>query len=317
MISIDRKNIYRIAIPIIAVLAAAGAYFIYRTVQANRHSERSDILEKRAQELNRDNQPEGATTTRRLLELPLETKASNQLKPETCESLAADAKKNCLERLDFYQIIEYGNADDCLRLDKFRNDCLMRKGKAEDPQKCFLLKDRYLQDACLSGNSLNARNIEVCNSISDIADMMECKDRYKALTNGSLLPSGEKGDIKKCVEIHTKEYFNQCILRSEGDCSDLGDQTMTDKCVSIRGFYAVLQSGQAKNCDLLPDANYFKVCQAYFQNGQKLVDSDGDAVNDELELWFNTDPFVPELKEQKGSNANNEGGLEADAFRTE
>jgi len=47
----------------------------------------------------------------------------------------------------------------------------------------------------------------------------------------------------------------------------------------------------------LPDETYKKGCQIYFDNGRKMIDSDGDELNDTRELWFATDPFKAEQKD--------------------
>ncbi len=218
----------------------------------------------------------------------------NQLKNQ-------EKREQCLQTLRYYDIVNKNNIDRCEELSgKIRDLCYFRLGRqAKDWKICYKIKTKSLEEACVHDNGFINNNTDVCEYFEeegseeevDHHEHKECVDRIKAINNGDIVKQQQKGDISNCSEITTLEYFNQCVLRSDNKCTELENEDLVKKCQSIRYFSSIINTDNKENCELLPLERFSKVCNIYFQEGKKFIDSDDDGLPDNKELWFNTDPF--------------------------
>lgn len=280
------------------LIFGSGTFLFYKTRIDKEDADGEKALEEKIYSIYKKNLEEV-----RLVDLsnkvmvPLKTFYS--LKENDC--LAKEEEKGkCLEELEFYRVINQGKVEECEKLNIFKDDCFLKFGRIDDYKYCLEIKEEKLKEGCLSDNAYFNRKEETCGFIEEEHERIECFDRYKAMVNGGVLPDEEKGDIEKCKEINTLEYFNQCVLRSKDDCEKLGEKALADRCFGARYFTVILSSNDEKNCNLLLAESYNKVCKIYFENNKTMVDSDGDGLVDDRELWFNTDPFNKDSKIGEG-----------------
>lgn len=221
-----------------------------------------------------------------------------------CMILNGADKDKCLESVKYNEIFSNSSStlESCYSLTgTFREACISNYAKNDkDWSKCELLANDVVINECISANAINNPTSGACEYFKNKPDeYLECTDRVKAVHQGSFTDSKKQGDIQKCKEIRTLEYFNQCIMRSSGKCEDLNDQVLTDKCNSVKFFSTVIDTGEAKNCAVIPVESTRKVCEMYFSDGKIFKDSDGDGVTNNKEVWFNTDPFKAGEEEKK------------------
>lgn len=310
--NINKKIIITVSFALSIILIIAGYYYLKNNnilsgdnnkepdVSSQDNKEEKDrerqILKEKINDIYWKNLQRKASST------PVDMSKVNMAELDKYYPLTADDCKNkkdlaqdyCYEELRYYEIVNKGKIEQCYDLVKFKDDCLFYFARGDDYKHCMEINNAKIKEKCLSDNAYFNKNINVCNFVEEDHDKKECIDRYKAMVNGGIQPGEEKGSVVNCKEIKTLEYFNQCVLRSKDDCGLLDNQKLIDTCVSLRYFNIILESEDIKNCALLPDEIYKKVCLVYFENGNKIIDSDSDGLDDSRELWFSTDPFVNE-----------------------
>ena len=227
-------------------------------------------------------------------------KPHRTLNARGCNTLDGSLKSQCEEEVLFYEVIASGNVNSCYELNIFKDQCLYRLGKLTDFNHCLNIVDDFDREVCLSDNAFFTNNVDVCDQINEDHERTECIDRFNAMVNGGIQLDDSRGSIESCNNIETLEYFNQCILRSEGDCDQLGGNTeKVNQCESLRMFSVIIESKDASNCSIIPTESYRRVCEIFYSNNRVMQDTDGDGLMDDLELWFSFNPFEAEADAKK------------------
>ncbi|MBU4216724.1 hypothetical protein L6270_02790 [Candidatus Parcubacteria bacterium] len=285
----NKKNLI-LSIFIILAVAMVVAYLLQSETYKNIIAERKMTFEEKINVIKLDNQIKLKEAK------PIDFAKVNPpavyftLKKDDCEKIPANDRSVCLEELLFIDILNNKKIDKCKELNYFKDECFYKLGEVNDYKYCLEILDEKRRDTCLSGNANFHNDKNICKQIAEEEEAEECIDRFIALNNGDQF-ADRIGDIENCKSIKTREYFNQCILRSGGDCRVFADSVLVNKCLSYRGFAPIINGENVKNCRLLPDEQYLKVCEAYFGNKKEWMDSDGDGLLDNQELWFALDPF--------------------------
>jgi hypothetical protein len=201
-------------------------------------------------------------------------------------------RANCL---DLYLLQQYGitkNPTNCLKMVNYkdRETCLkMYVTSTNRAEFCQRLTGN-MQEMCSEELGMKQLGLKFCDEIKDEPnEKQECVDRTKAIFQSKI------GKTEDCSNIKTLEYSYLCeinAMKAGGkDCEVFTDKAKHDLCVS-RVIYD--RTVTKADCDLIPDIRYKKVCQLKYDNIGNIdykFDDDGDGLNNNLELWINTDPF--------------------------
>ncbi|MEA2065342.1 MAG: thrombospondin type 3 repeat-containing protein [Patescibacteria group bacterium] len=208
---------------------------------------------------------------------------------EDCEKIQDKSlKEDCYYYLNFKDIIKKENIQFCNSLDdEWRDMCIYQISiiTMNNWEDCQKIKDGLIHDMCLKKFAIDLNDILICPRL--YSGVNACVDRVRSLNNAD-------GDIKNCKEIIKTEYFLNCVMKSNDDCSELEDEYLIDKCESIRFFGLIMTRGTKEECAILPLEEYRKTCELYFDNNKTHTDFDGDGVDNNIELFCDTNPLIAE-----------------------
>lgn len=217
-----------------------------------------------------------------------------KLKENDCDKIIdIKLKNNCYEYLKFEKAVANQDFRLCSALDSEWHDmCIFKviERKRDDWDKCTNIKDVLIRNMCLKMAAIELNDLLICDKFS--SGKQGCIDRTKAINNDW------GGDIKGCKDIKKGEYFMMCVNMSGDECILLEDEYLVKRCESWRFFGNIITTGIKEDCIILPLDEFRKTCELYFDNGKKFIDSDGDGVEDNQELFCDTHPFIAE-KEAK------------------
>ncbi|MEI7498773.1 MAG: hypothetical protein WCK11_05880 [Candidatus Falkowbacteria bacterium] len=240
---------------------------------------------------------------KKLVVLPVPNKSVNTstanqlwqlLKKSDCETLKTQAGKNlCLDAYNHEQFGLSQNPTYCLEINMYdsREKCLNEYIQiADKPGLCSRLSGASTKDICDEHFGRKNLGMKYCDQIKDEPnEKQECIDRTKALE------VAKTGQTETCENIKTLEYSYLCemnAMKAGGKgCEVIKDETRRNLCISRVVFD---KTKVRADCDLIPDIRFKKVCQAAFDNANNKEyksDDDNDGLNNNRELWINTDPF--------------------------
>lgn len=233
---------------------------------------------------------------------PMMIRAENVSK-EICEKINTKKEKNnCMIRLAYQEASSKDDPSYCLSINDYamRNDCVYKQMViTKDPKQCERIASQDFKERCLEDIGQGKLGIKYCDEIKDdLHEKQECIDRFSAMSLNDVKPNLATSSvvlIKKCDGIKTLEYSYLCevnaIKNGRGSCENLQNESQRKLCIS-RVLYS---KAKAKNdCEKIPDERYKKVCLSIFNNLNNKdykFDDDNDGLNNEKELWINTDPF--------------------------
>ena len=200
-------------------------------------------------------------------------------------------RNNCNNYIKFNNVVEKDHIEFCQSLDvEWQDMCIYQVAinTMANWQDCSIIKDELIYDMCLKKFSIDLNDISICSELH--GGKQGCIDRTKAINNDW------GGDIKNCKDIVKAEYFMMCVNMSNNDCSLLEDDYLIKRCESWRWFGDIILTGIKKDCIILPLDEFSKTCESYFDNEKKFIDSDGDGVDDNLELFCDTNPLIAEAE---------------------
>ena len=209
---------------------------------------------------------------------------------DDCKKIAdKQLKNNCDNYIKFNNVVKKNDIEFCQSLNvEWQDMCIYQVAinTMANWQDCSAIKDKLIHDMCLKKFSIDLNDILVCDELH--GGRQGCIDRTKAINNDW------GGDIKNCKDIVKAEYFMMCVNMSNDDCSLFEDDYLIKRCESWRWFGDIILTGTRENCIILPLDKFRKTCESYFDNEKKFIDSDGDGVNDNLELFCDTNPLIAE-----------------------
>lgn len=200
-------------------------------------------------------------------------------------------KNNCNNYIKFNSIIKKNDIGSCQLLNvEWQDMCIYQVAinTMTSWQDCSMIKDKLIHDMCLKKFSIDLNDILICNELN--GGKQGCIDRTKSINNDW------GGDIKNCKDIVKAEYFMMCVNMSNDDCFLLEDDYLIKRCESWRWFGNIILTGVKEDCVILPLDKFKKTCELYFDNDKKFIDSDGDGVDNNLELFCDTNPLIAETE---------------------
>jgi len=280
--SLSKKNI--ILIFILVILASLIVFFAVKKKSAEFIEDATDIT---------TNMPQGESLTKADLDLPKDRmiiQAKVILSDDCEEILNEQEKSDCFNQAYRNEAAISQNLEDCLKVIDYdlRNQCIYKMAREREIGDCFKIADHHLQEICIQDIGIERREESFCDGfISEPHEYEECVDRIRAFK------AGDDADFSQCVGIKTLEYQGLCIhnILKNGDltCYDIDNKELRDKCVSDMTYAFALEK---KYCERIPDPIYKKACFIKVANpDQRHIDSDGDGLYDNKELWFQTNPF--------------------------
>lgn len=211
-----------------------------------------------------------------------------QLSIEDCEKIIdGQFKRDCQTYFQIRAAVKAQDISVCAQLkNEWEDACRYEVAavKSDNQNLCADIKDELLHDKCLLGIAISQNDPMVCPRL--YAGVESCKDKVRSINN-------EFGDsILNCAVIKKAEYFLMCVNGNSDDCALLGDEYLVNRCISWRFFGTIIASGAKEDCIALPLEEFRKTCESYFDNNKKFIDTDGDGVNDNQELFCDTNPLV-------------------------
>jgi len=224
-----------------------------------------------------------------------------------CEELKGEEKEECLDLIDYNNVIDLAMKDkgeSCkkLRTQKRQEDCLDYVARnSKDPDLCLKLKDKNLQKTCLHSTFISRLDPELCLKYEkEPWEIRECQDRVKAF----LYPTvGTKEDIKKCFGL-VLEYQNLCLanfLKKKFqwgiNCDEIPDERAKEYCEERNILYEVSITQNKETCNSIKDERFRYFCNLVAERGAyeaSQLDSDKDGVDNGNEIFFGTDILNPD-----------------------
>lgn len=219
-------------------------------------------------------------------ELIIATKSA--IEADACDILLDESlKQDCYTLIDVERSIRTLDLAECRQYEgDWKDMCLffISTTKKEKWEDCQEIEDEKIHDWCVKSLAIELNDNKVCYRA--FAGVESCFDTTKALNNGW------GGDINECADIVKTEYFLLCVNTSEDPCEDLVDEYLVKRCKCVRNYALIMTKGEKVDCAALPLDRFRKTCEIYFDNNKVHVDSDGDGINNGLELFVDTDPFT-------------------------
>ncbi len=211
------------------------------------------------------------------------------LKKEYCDQvISVKLKKECNIFLKFNNIVKGLDIKQCQQLNEqdLIDKCIydINTIKADNWKNCSAIKNQVYYDACLSSYAIKDENVNLCSQMKHKDE--SCRDRIESFSAKNLLD---------CTKIKKGEYFMMCLANFQEECAVIKDQYEQKRCESERLIYGILNQGEKNDCMALPLEKYKKVCELFFDNNKKHIDSDGDGMDNGLELFEGTDPFKADI----------------------
>jgi len=210
---------------------------------------------------------------------------------KTCAALFEQEKEDCLNKLRLNESFYAKSPVLCLDISDYdeRNICIYnRVGDYHSIFQCKRIASHSLVESCINNASIYTKYIGFCDEFNgEPHEKEECIDR----TNSFIF--ADQRNIDACSEIKTLEYKNLCFVNNKNNCDDISDEADKILCHSMRLYE---MSSSEKVCYDIESETIRQVCLNKFidENLNKKtadIDSDGDGLSDEKEIWVMTDPF--------------------------
>lgn len=219
-------------------------------------------------------------------------------KPRSCEEVEKEElKQKCREYNSIRQKVEKEGADatTCGDLepeelaDTCRYEIIFKNTEEASPSDCQEINDPRIKGVCYKNFAVRDNDPDICQNL-EAPQNRKCRDAVIAFNHG------RRDDIRKCSQIKNPSFFLRCIEKAGGEqkCLNFEKEETVERCQSWDLFNKALSNGKEETCSDIPLSRFRNVCDNYFKNDQKFVDSDGDGASNRLELYLGTDPFKKE-----------------------
>lgn len=157
-----------------------------------------------------------------------------------------------------------------------------------DDKQCEKIGDAIKKDQCISQVAIGKADAALCEKIASTTAISHCKEQIifnKIYENNK--------DIKNCKQFNFSDLRRMCYAKiyaawdSESKCNELEEEYRADCRNQVRRRAAFAAKDPDK-CKTLTGDAYQEECRKSIENLPK--DSDGDGLNDPLEMSIATDP---------------------------
>lgn len=210
---------------------------------------------------------------------------------EACSSKVGEDKNKCDNLLLADQAEQKNDPSYCQEISTAAEQsyCVMKfVRKKPVVETCELIKTEFGKESCINYIAFSTNSKKICEKNDTEFARKECLGPIMAYN------SAAQGDLEACKKIDVLEYGSLCIQRImnnlDNDCTKFKEKSDQIYCEDIVLYENALDMNNPKSCALITDKTRKQVCDNMMAKGKE-VDSDGDNVTDNKELWFLTDPF--------------------------
>ncbi|MFH1835915.1 MAG: hypothetical protein ABH851_06980 [Methanobacteriota archaeon] len=216
-----------------------------------------------------------------------------QAKQECLALKDAQERGKCLNMVDIVDAAISLDVGKCDRIQDpyYLKRCVTEVAFRTDIQACERLEDLEGREYCYARVADDSGDPVICDRIQDSCEREECI----SVTKAHIII--DRGGEQECLNLSVPEYHNLCfeviVIRNGIDYCETLESDLRDKCVSVIHLNNFIHNKDPNACEKIPLTQYKLVCRNVMVKG-KVVDSDGDGMDDINELMMARDPSTPD-----------------------